>query len=84
MTGWLFPYHAWECPHLARHRPPQGPNEDVAVCRECGTLTYSMRPPGETFGEHLPDCALPVDHSGYCVPGGAGHPPSTVVRGFWP
>lgn len=63
------------------HRGPQGPNEDVAQCTYCGRPTYSMRPAGETFGDHLPDCSLPIGHKGYCQPGGAGHPRAKVVHG---
>jgi hypothetical protein len=65
---------------------PEGPNEDIAQCPEpgCWGYTFALRPVGETFGEHRADCALPLRHLSYCQPGGAGHPPSQVVRGFWP
>jgi hypothetical protein len=46
--------------------------------------THSKRPAGETFGDHLPDCSLPVDHESYCQPGGSGHQTAETVRGFWP
>lgn len=63
------------------HRGPQGPNEDLAQCPFCASPSYSMRPVGETFGDHLPDCSLPYWHESYCVGGGSGHPASRVVRG---
>jgi hypothetical protein len=63
------------------HRQPEGPNEDTAICPRCGQMTYEMRPPGETYGTHLYDCSLPIDHESYCVGGGSGHPPADVVRG---
>jgi len=66
------------------HRPPEGPNEDLAQCAECWSPTYAMRPEGETYGEHLPDCSLPLRHESYCQPGGSGHPPAVKVRGYWP
>lgn len=65
-----------------QHRPPQGPNEDLAVCGSCGSLTYAMRPPNETYGLHLPDCSLPMGHESFCEPGGAGHPRAEVIRGY--
>jgi hypothetical protein len=71
------------CPNQP-HRHPQGPNEDVSSCPACGALTYEMRPEGETYGDHLSDCALPLRHESYCQPGGAGHPTAPVIRGFWP
>lgn len=70
-----------ECPQ-GPHRPPQGPNEDVAQCGRCLSLTFAMRPEGETFGHHLPDCSLPERHQGYCVGGGSGHPPAKKIRGY--
>lgn len=80
--AWLWPY--WdrldECPG-APHRGPQGPNEDLGQCGQCGMPSWSLRNPGETFGEHLPDCSLPLRHESFCQPGGAGHPPSWKVRG---
>lgn len=72
-----------ECPD-APHRPPQGPNEDVAQCGRCWGLSHAMRPDGETYGHHLPDCRLPRRHESYCEPGGSGHPPAAVIRGYWP
>lgn len=69
-----------EC-RLRPHRGPQGPNEDLAQCFFCGSPTFAMRPVGETFGDHLPDCSLPYWHESYCVGGGEGHPPSRTVRG---
>lgn len=69
-----------KCPN-APHRGPQGPNEDIAVCDLCGSLTHSLRPEGETFGYHAVDCSLPERHGGYCVRGGNGHPPAKIIRG---
>lgn len=66
------------------HRGPQGPNEDVAQCPRCWSMSFSRRPAGETFGEHLPDCSLPVDHLSYCEPVGSGHAPTDRVRGYFP
>jgi hypothetical protein len=68
------------CPDADRHRPPQGPNEDTGQC-SCGTMSFAMRPWGETFGTHLDDCSLPIDHESYCQPGGSGHPPARKIRG---
>ncbi len=65
----------------APHRAPQGPNEDLAVCTKCWKPTYRLRPKGETFGNHIPDCSLPNRHESYCKPGGKGHPPAKVIRG---
>lgn len=72
-----------ECP-LGPHRPPQGPNEDIGVCGTCWSPTWRLRPEGETYGVHLPDCSLPVRHESYCQPGGSGHPPAAKIRGYWP
>jgi hypothetical protein len=69
-----------ECPN-GPHRGPQGPNEDLSQCGLCLMPSYSMRPRGETFGNHLPDCSLPIDHESFCVGGGDGHPEAEVVRG---
>lgn len=69
------------CP-LGPHRPPQGPNEDLAQCYKCGSISYSRRPEGEEYLGHIPDCSLPVDHLGYCKPGGKGHPAPKTRRGF--
>ena len=73
-------YKGKPCPR-GPHRPPEGPNEDVGACPVCGAMSFELRPEGETYGEHLPDCSLPVRHESYCQPGGEGHPPSRVVRG---
>lgn len=78
---WLTPAPVLgKCP-LGPHRGPQGPNEDIAQCPVCWTPTHSRRPAGETFGDHLIDCSLPVDHPSYCQPGGDGHPSADVIRG---
>jgi hypothetical protein len=69
-----------DCPY-GPHRGPEGPNEDLAQCFPCGSPSYVMRPWGETFGHHLPDCSLPVWHERRCVGGGSGHPPAPTVRG---
>lgn len=69
--------------HTREHRLPQGPNEDIAIC-QCGRPTFSLRPEGETYGHHLPDCRLDARHLSFCQPGGAGHPPAPVIRGYWP
>lgn len=66
------------------HRPPQGPNEDLSMCTTCWRPTYALRPEGETYGDHIADCSLPVRHEGYCQPGGGGHPRAANVRGYWP
>ena len=63
------------------HRGPQGPNEDISWCTKANLPTYSIRPAGETFGNHLADCSLPIDHHSYCQPGGSGHPPAKLIRG---
>lgn len=39
------------CPR-APHRGPEGPNEDVSQCPLCWSLSWELRPEGETFGEH--------------------------------
>jgi hypothetical protein len=70
------------CPYLP-HRGPQGPNEDISTCAHCGRMSYVKRPQGETYGFHIADCSLPVDHESYCEPGGAGHTPTENVRGVW-
>lgn len=72
-----------DCPG-GPHRWPEGPNEDAGQCPTCFAVMHEMRPPGETFGLHLPDCSLPIDHASYCYPGGTGHPPAAVIRGHWP
>lgn len=63
------------------HRGPQGPNEDLSQCSTCWEPSYSMRPEGETYGTHLPDCSLPPRHESFCEPGGAGHPVAARIRG---
>lgn len=63
------------------HRLPEGPNEDVGQCPDCWCPIGVMRPEGETFGDHLADCSLPIRHPGYCEPGGSGHPRAEHVRG---
>lgn len=63
------------------HRGPAGPNEDIAQCPRCLSPTFSMRPQGETWGNHADDCSLPVDHQGFCEGGGSGHPPAAHIRG---
>lgn len=70
-----------ECESFNPHRGPQGPNEDIGQCSYCGMPNRTLRAAGETFGEHLPDCSLPIDHESYCVPGGSGHPTARLVRG---
>jgi hypothetical protein len=65
----------------APHRGPQGPNEDLAQCPICWAVDHALRPVGETFGQHIPDCSLPLRHYGYCKPGGNGHPRSEHERG---
>lgn len=79
----LWPFYGKECPR-GPHRGPQGPNEDISQCGLCGSGSYSLRPEGETFGDHIDDCSLPLRHEGYCVPGGNGHPKSRHQRGFFP
>lgn len=69
--SWLFPKEPEECEY--EHRGPQGPNEDISVCNQCGMPTFSRRPVGESFGWHIADCSLPMRHLGYCVGGGEGH-----------
>jgi hypothetical protein len=72
-----------ECPR-GPHRGPEGPNEDLSQCLLCWSPSYSMRAWGETYGEHLPDCSLPIWHESYCEPGGHGHPKAPKIRGYWP
>lgn len=71
------------CPR-GPHRGPQGPNEDLSQCAACWAPSWELRPPGETYGTHLPDCSLPARHESYCQPGGAGHPAAPRIRGYWP
>lgn len=70
------------CPRQP-HRGPQGPNEDLGQCPLCLSISYSMRPEGETYGLHLEDCSLPVGHESNCQPGGAGHLVGSHVRGWF-
>lgn len=67
------------------HREPKGPNEDLAQCPVCWSITFAMRPEGETFGWHADDCALPMRHQGYCQHGGTGHiiPANEKIRGYF-
>jgi hypothetical protein len=78
--GGLFPFAGRECPD-GPHRGPEGPNEDIGQCGKCGSGTFRMRPPGETFGTHADDCSLPIDHQSFCAPGGSGHPKAERIRG---
>lgn len=71
------------CPS-SPHRGPEGPNEDLSQCPTCWSPSHAMRPDGETYGVHLPDCSLPSRHASYCEPGGNGHPAAPKVRGYWP
>jgi hypothetical protein len=81
MTEWRWPpTDQADCPH-GLHRGPEGPNEDLAQCPACWGASYAMRPEGETFGDHLPDCSLPQRHESYCQPGGTGHPTAATIRG---
>lgn len=73
-------FWGYDCP-AGPHRRPEGPCEDVAVCPRCLMLSWSMRPPGECFGHHAPDCSLPERHESFCAPGGAGHP-TGHLRGY--
>lgn len=75
-------YSPARCPD-GPHRGPEGPNEDVDQCRKCWSLSWRLRPEGQTYGEHLSDCSLPVRHESQCKPGGDGHPPAAKVRGYW-
>lgn len=70
----------WLCPDKANHRGPAGPNEDIATCFRCNSFSFAMRPEGETWGNHLPDCSLELRHEGYCAGGGSGHPPAQKIR----
>lgn len=76
----IWPYLGKTCPGEP-HRGPEGPNEDIGQCSKCGGLSFSMRPEGETFGRHWPDCSLPNRHEGECVGGGTGHPDAPKIRG---
>lgn len=81
--SWTTPVTPELCP-CHPHRGPQGPNEDLAQCPHCWSISHRRRPDGETFGRHLPDCSLDIDHDSYCEPGGSGHPPAPIIRGYWP
>jgi hypothetical protein len=70
-----------EC-DAGEHRGPEGPNEDLAQCPLCWSMTFSRRPDGETFGNHADDCSLPSEHLSFCVGGGSGHPPAPKARGW--
>lgn len=63
------------------HRGPQGPCEDIGQCPRCESISFRMRPPGECFGHHAPDCSLEERHEGICVGGGSGHP-TGKLRGY--
>jgi hypothetical protein len=69
-----------DCP-AGPHRGPEGPNEDIAQCHQCWSVDHALRPEGETWGDHLADCSLPLRHESYCVGGGPGHPPAAKIRG---
>jgi len=66
------------------HRGPAGPNEDLDQCGFCWSVSYVLRPEGETYGLHLPDCSLSERHEGHCAPGGSGHPRATTIAGYFP
>jgi len=70
-----------EC-DAGEHRGPEGPNEDLAQCPLCWSVTFSRRPDGETFGNHTDECSLPSEHLSFCVSGGSGHPPASKARGW--
>jgi hypothetical protein len=77
---WSYADRPQDCPN-APHRGPQGPNEDISSCWLCAGPSWALRPEGETFGRHAPDCSLAERHPGYCVGGGTGHPDAEVIRG---
>lgn len=70
-----------EC--TADHSGPAGPNEDIASCPTCWGPMGVLRPDGESFGWHIPDCSLEMRHRGYCIGGGTGHviPDGWKIRG---
>jgi len=72
--------HPDECPD-GPHRGPEGPCEDLGQCGKCLSPSWRLRPKGERFGDHIPDCSLPDPHPGFCMGGGWGHPPTEVMRG---
>jgi hypothetical protein len=84
-AGWAG--HGWkppeDCPN-GPHRGPEGPNEDLGQCPICLAPSHSMRTEGEEYGGPIADCSLERRHEGRCKPGGEGHPPPAVVRGYWP
>lgn len=71
------------CPSRDRHGVPMGPNEDLGQCGICHMPIAVLRPYGDSFGWHTPDCSLRMLHAGRCVGGGRGHevPEGWVVRG---
>lgn len=71
-----------DCPY-GPHRGAAGPNEDISQCWACGSVSFSLRPEGETFGDHLADCALSLRHEGYCASGGDGHAAAAHRRGYF-
>lgn len=71
---------AENCPY-GPHRGPQGPNEDLAQCFHCGTISHRMRPWGDTFCGHLDECGLPIWHASLCAPAELPHPTSTAALG---
>lgn len=73
-------YYGGDC-KFGPHRPPEGPCEDISQCPFCLSPSFSMRPPGECFGHHAPDCSLPERHESYCKGGGFGHK-TEVLRGY--
>ena len=83
MTTVFWNYQQDDCPDRNKHREPRGPCEDISQCGLCGAITFALRPEGETYGFHEPDCSLPLLHENFCVGGGSGHPPGKV-RGYWP
>lgn len=78
-----FLFNQTGCPDWDDHRGPEGPCEDLGQCSKCGSITFSLRPEGETIGFHAEDCSLPIRHERDCVGGGIGHPPG-IIRGYWP
>lgn len=77
----LYPHTRANCPRP--HRFPEGPNEDLGCCPECGGISWELRPEGQTYGYHDTDCSLPNRHEGHCVGGGAGHPAAAKIRGYF-
>lgn len=81
---WGLPFVSADMCPLGPHRGPMGPNEDLSTCPMCWSMSWVLRPDGEEYGRHLPDCALPRRHPGLCVGGGTGHPPAPIQRGYFP